>query len=204
MDNQLPTIHLDPSGDLTLITEFEDSETETTFTRTYVASSQVLCLASPVWKVMFDPQGPWARQSSNTEGFKMYDDDPKALLILLDIAHLNFNRIPRTLTLEQLFQIAILCDKYDTVKLIQPWIKNWSHELQSRRPVNDPENLEWLFIAWSLGNEPIYETLFKKVVLKMNASGRSDFDRVEMKMGEFVPPGAIGKRCHLCDGSEGS
>ena len=104
------SIVLDPSGDVRLTTNTHD----------FVVSSKVMCLASPVWRAMFDPQGPWAKQSSSSGGsiYSLAEDDPDALLILLQIAHLQFSDLPDALVVyEHLLQLAVLCDKYEGVFL---------------------------------------------------------------------------------------
>ena len=95
------SIVLDPSGDLQLSTDTQD----------FVVSSRAMCLASPVWRAMFDPHGHWAKQSSGV--VDLPEDDPDALLILLRIAHLQFSRLPEELAgYEHLLQLAVLCNKY--------------------------------------------------------------------------------------------
>lgn len=103
---------LDPSGDVRLTTNTQD----------FVVSSKVMCLASPVWRAMFDPRGPWVKQSSSSSSgesiFNLPEDDPDALLILLRIAHLHFSDLPDALVVyEHLLQLAVLCDKYGGVFL---------------------------------------------------------------------------------------
>lgn len=147
MEDQQSTIHVDPSGDLSLIVEWKDDDTKATITKTFVVSSNAVCLASPVWKATFDPHSPWAKQTSNQEGFRMLEDDAEALLILLDVAHLNFDRIPSTVTFSQLLQLSILCDKYDPIRLVRPWIGGWISELQTTTPICDVGNEDWLFIS---------------------------------------------------------
>ena len=106
MDDQPCTI-IDPSGDLRLHTD----------TQEFVVSSKVMCLASPVWRAMFDPQGPWAKQASDT--FNLPEDDPNALLIILRIAHLQFSELPDVLVVyEHLLQLAVLCDKYGSALIL--------------------------------------------------------------------------------------
>ena len=102
------SIALDPSGDLQLTTD----------TLSFVVSSKAMCLASPVWRAMLDPQGPWAKQSSSSSpssglsSHAMLEDDPDALLILLRIAHLRFSELPDVLNdYQHLLQLAVLCDK---------------------------------------------------------------------------------------------
>lgn len=77
----------------------------------FVVSSKVMCLASPVWRAMLDPQGHWAKQPSGV--FSLLEDDPDALLIILRIAHLQFSDLPDALVIyKHLVQLAVLCDKY--------------------------------------------------------------------------------------------
>lgn len=100
MEDRSSTV-LDPSGDLQLSTDTQD----------FVVSSRAMCLASPVWRAMFDPHGHWTKQSSGVADLP--EDDPDALLILLRIAHLQFSRLPEKLAdYEHLLQLAVLCNKY--------------------------------------------------------------------------------------------
>lgn len=69
-------------------------------------------LVSSVWDVMLDPTKPYVESGSNEVLFE--EDDPNAFSVLLHISHFQFKRLPQSLELEQLLQLAILCDKYDT------------------------------------------------------------------------------------------
>ena len=80
MEDKSTTIHVDPRGDLSLLVEYGNKETK--LTKTYIVSTSVMCIASPVWCTMFDPEGRWAKASSCNEGdFRMLDDNPDELLI---------------------------------------------------------------------------------------------------------------------------
>ena len=106
MEDQ-PCIILDPSGDLRLHTDTHD----------FIVSSKVMCFASPVWRAMFDPQGPWAKKAS--DAYSLPEDDPNALLFILRIAHLQFSELPDVFVVyEHLFQLAVLCDKYGGVLIL--------------------------------------------------------------------------------------
>ena len=105
-----PSAVLDPSGDLRLSTDAQ----------VFVVSSKVMCLASPVWRATFDPQRPWAKQPSGV--YDMAEDDANALLIVLQIAHLQFSDLPDALVVyDHLLQLAVLCDKYGGVFLTLDW-----------------------------------------------------------------------------------
>jgi len=165
MENQSTTVNVDPSGDIRLIAECEDPKTKNTNPREFVVSTQVMCLASPVWGAMFSPTGHWAKQHHTEEAFQMIEDEPNALLILLDIAHLNYDRIPPSISFPTLLQLSILCDKYDTVKLVRRHITEWITAVKAFKPICNPESEEWLFIAWVFGDQAIYGSLSKDLVL---------------------------------------
>ena len=60
-------------------------------------------------------------QRSLTHGeMELPEDDADALLYVLRIAHLQFRRIPATLEFVDLLNVAIICDKYDTVEIVRP------------------------------------------------------------------------------------
>lgn len=127
MESQLPITKVDLSGDLTLLLENEGSSG--IIASTFLVSAKAMSLASPVWRTMLDPEGPWRKQSSSWGSLRLMDDEPGALLILLDIAHLAFHEVPGTPSFEKLVQLSVLCDKYDTVPLVRPWVARWIRDL---------------------------------------------------------------------------
>ncbi|MCJ1451272.1 hypothetical protein MMC28_001608 [Mycoblastus sanguinarius] len=218
-DEEPTTVYVAPSGDLRLLVErtcsisavnteirspkrkrAESSTSssperqQATSTKIFVVSSVVLCFASPVWKAMFDPQGHFmeaTNSSTGTKEFRFEGDDPDALLILLQIAHLQFRKLPESLDYERLLNLAILCDKYDTVELIRPWVAKW--EWPSKDFANKPGHEEWLFIAWAFGDTSTYEVLAKSLVQSTlsNTSGECLSSSSKL-LGINMPPGAIG------------
>ena len=92
-----------------------------------------------------------------------YDDDPKALAVLLNATHFRFTDVPASLNVQQLYNIAILCDKYDLVHLVQPWAEHWiQHTVAPIWRADDVEKRS--FIAWTFGKEEMFLTLIKLVV----------------------------------------
>ncbi|KAF4534778.1 Nuclear pore protein [Lasiodiplodia theobromae] len=82
------------------------------------------------------------------------EDDPDALALLLRIAHLKFNEVPRALSLDALYEVAVLTDKYFATSLVKPWIKQWIEPLKiSRIQWHD---IKWLWIGWEFGDEDLF------------------------------------------------
>lgn len=63
-------------------------------------------------------------------------DKGEALLLLLRIAHLQFNKVPTNLSLRSIIAITVLCDKYDCTGLVKPWLPLWlsNEEIQFKKP----------------------------------------------------------------------
>ncbi|KAK8159925.1 hypothetical protein BC567DRAFT_167590 [Phyllosticta citribraziliensis] len=90
------------------------------------------------------------------------DDDPTALKILLDIAHLRFKLVPATLDFPVLLKVTVLTDKYDATRLIRPWATSWINAAQHL--VVRPGYEEWLWIAWELGQRHTFNNLTNHLV----------------------------------------
>lgn len=196
-EDQPTTVDVDPEGDIRLIVEYEDAKTKHTETREFLVSTQVMCLASTVWRTMFSPTSRWVKGDLDRDSFQLFGDDPDALIILLDIAHLNFDRVPSNVSFHILLRLAVLCDKYDTVKLVRRYITEWITCVKALKPLLDPQSEEWLFIAWVFGEKSIYEQVSKDLVLVTSVSSKFLEEPVYIYRGvkileETLPPGAIG------------
>ncbi|KAF2495659.1 hypothetical protein BU16DRAFT_527437 [Lophium mytilinum] len=147
------SIILDDDGDVTLIVGNLSTKIR--------VSSQVLRLASPVWKAMFSDR--FAESQASEVEFP--DDDEEALLVVLRVAHLHFLQLPPAtpMPFHRLLDLAVICDKYDTVKIVRPFITAWSQNLEELSLQNGYE--ESLFIAWTFGYHSIYKSLASRLVL---------------------------------------
>lgn len=123
-------------------------------------------------------------QHSDVSQLDFHDDDSIALLYLLRIAHVQFVNIPSTLTYHTLLSVAILVDQYDCVELIQPWVKSWLANEETECLKKGQEH--WLFIAWTLGREKVFQNLAEKLVRSLEPIGSGRLSNCPM------PPQIIG------------
>lgn len=201
------TIHVAPSGDLRiLLFGFADSLNKkrklgskthdlspTDVQKTLVVSSAVMRLASPVWNTMLDPQGHFLEFFSNGE-VHFTEDNPAALLLILRIAHLQFRKVPEFLDLHKLVSLAVVCDKYDTVGLVRPWVKPWEESLKKRSiDVKKPGCEEYLFVAWTFGDLSTYEKIAERLIYDSTCDNKGHFFADGNLLGKNMPPGALGK-----------
>jgi hypothetical protein len=179
-------VSLNDSGDRKLIVgQKEDGQ------RIYKVSSVAMSMASPVWKAMFNPTSGFLESNPDVP-VEFPEDDPDALLILLWIAHLQFHEIPKSISFSWLTELAILCDKYDSVRLLQPFIEQWISPWALL--CLEPGYEAWLFIAWSFGCEQIFNLLAASLVLSIELDGEGRIlNSGNELLVDHMPPGSIGK-----------
>jgi hypothetical protein len=163
-----PITQLCPDGDLTLIVGPDGKPPVHRFR----VSKSTLCLASPVWRAMLTGRFVEAGQDE----IPLIDDDFAALLIVLYIAHLKVHKVPKTLPMYQLVQVATVCDKYDTVAICRPYVSEWVKLFLSDNAAvvtnHGAEkfylfhgNEQWLWIAWVFGYQEEFARLANKLRL---------------------------------------
>jgi len=123
-------------------------------------------------------------------------DPAEALLILLNIAHLRFTNVPTTLSLDLLSDVAILCDKYDCVHLVKPWVSQWLvRESIDWKPAptifGGAIRERWLFIAWVFGREQDFKELSLLLLQEIQTSSMGDHRSSTINFAP-MPLGVIG------------
>lgn len=199
------TIQIAPSGDLSILLlgsadasnkgEKVNSEVReiapNDVQKTFIVSSAVMRLASPVWNTMLDPQGHFMESCSNGE-VHFAEDNAAALLLILRIAHLQFREVPEALDLHEMVSLAVVCDKYDTAGLVRPWIKQWEESLKKRSIlVEAPGREEYLFFAWTFGDFSSYEKIAKRLIYNSTCDNEDQFFADGNLLGKNLPPGAL-------------
>ena len=176
-------IHLDPWGDLKIIARDRQEQA-----KTLIVSSNVMRLASPVWRVMFDPQGHFKEAKESSQEVRFPDDDADALSILLRIVHLGWRQVPRSVSFETLADLAVLCDKYDMIHFVRPWLPSW----HTRPLAVVPGHEECIFIAWTFGDYASFVTHAEQLVLSSNTDDAGRLTRGQRLIELDFAPGLVG------------
>ncbi|KUJ06361.1 uncharacterized protein LY89DRAFT_410850 [Mollisia scopiformis] len=164
--------------------------------------SGAMGLASPVWKKLLlgtpEPRAAEinagdkaANPETTTKPIDCTDDDGEALLILLCISHLQFSDTPRKPKLILLFNIAVLCEKYDCHDLVRPWSSRWLKDLWPASRLFKVDHDRCLYIAWALGEQEYFKAISKDLVATVHlvgpdrkaTNGRDYIDRGPMPDG---------------------
>lgn len=132
-----------------------------------------------------------------TEEIDFAEDPAEALLILLNITHFRFTKVPLTLPLDTLSDIAILCDQYDCVHLVKPWLSEWLADESTGWKAavyvfGGSSREKWLFVAWVFGREQVLKDFSSSIVRNLCTHGEGDCTALEAINGP-MPPELVGK-----------
>lgn len=132
--------------------------------------SKALSRASPVFMKMLygsfveskKPDEPGDRKWT----IKLPDDNSLDMSTLICIMHCKFDLVPLAITIDGLYGIAVLTDKYDCTALVRPWIRSWldtsgAHSSHTNAPTL--RRISW--IAWEYGDQNLFEKVAKALIL---------------------------------------
>jgi hypothetical protein len=179
-----------PEGDLLL--EVSTGATSEHF----LVASQVLVSTSAVFAKMLGKKSNFAeavalRESKGDDQpviVKVADDDPSTMKIILYALHSQYRQVPDSITLSQLFQAAVICDKYALHEALRLIAKVWSEPLKHGSKKNPRQ---WLFISWVFGPESVFTEVSRQLTLDgTSIPDKEDelvFGKEKLTLHECVP-----------------
>lgn len=126
------------------------------------AMLQELISTLQVWNKLLFPL--WSNESSKVKEIDFRKDDGEAILILLNIAHLQSGLVPKELDCKILYRIAIRCEQYDCHVVVEPWKYIW---LQLQNEANyryEPGEEDRIYIDWAFGRENSFAKMITDLV----------------------------------------
>ncbi|KAA8913673.1 hypothetical protein FN846DRAFT_929155 [Sphaerosporella brunnea] len=166
-----PCTDIVPDGDVIL---------ELSPTERFLVYSQVLCAASSIFNRMLSSGSRFSEAvelRSRASGdkpvvVKLEDDDSATLLIVLRVLHYQIKTVPQKLSVEQMVQVAIICDKYFLHESLQLMANTWIGSSWSEKQ----EQLEyWLLISWIFGPETIFTEVSRSLILEASEDTQKGF-----------------------------
>jgi hypothetical protein len=186
------TVIFDADGDLRLIVGNELDSTEQC---EFIVCSRTLSRATSVFKAML--YGPFKEAKRTTTAksewvVELPEDKATPLKLLFHIIHAKFEQVPQTLTLFELYEIAVMSNKYDMTRILRPWAKNWFEPHAKSYKADDRELLLW--VAWELGAEDVFEKAAKEITLECKVDLECQLvDSQGIKLYDHLPAGIVGK-----------
>lgn len=157
--------------------------------------------------VVVDICKPWEAmltrfiEASKSE-VELPDDDPTAVTIVCTIAHLKFHDLPLTLTINELSGLATLCDKYDTIAMVgpfihdcvTPWFFGAANKLEDK--YLDDGNEKFVWIGWVFGYVSEFCTLTDALRrrVSVNEKGQCVYNGGLVVLDDIqMPPDIVGE-----------
>ncbi|MCJ1430818.1 hypothetical protein MMC27_000168 [Xylographa pallens] len=127
-------------------------------------SSKHLTLASRVFDSMFKPgfsEGDKLRTQGHAD-IQLPEDNPAALLILLNLLHGRIRAVPRKINLAMLTELAILVDKYELLEITEMFLDSWLEGMENsiEEEFND-DLLSWICISYAFRKAEIFQRVTK-------------------------------------------
>ena len=175
-----PTTILDDSGALTLIVGTGTDQ------QAFRVNAEVLKLSSKVFRAMLG--GRFAEATKDV--VEIPDDSAEAFKIYLHIAHFKIAELPTSMTQLQLFTLATLCDKYDVVEIVRPYVcsKKWiyPHVRDDGLWKRGIDMVEWSTILSAFDQEEELEYLLNRMAMHI---------RLPSPKSTLTPDGTVYLNC---------
>ncbi|KAG5989402.1 hypothetical protein E4U43_004509 [Claviceps pusilla] len=176
---------LDQDGDLTLVVGTRPPQT-------MKVDSRALCRSSSVFSKML--KGPFleSRPRSRAWEVKLPEDDPQALLIIMDIIHNQYKHAPTEPALYILCRVLSLSSKYDMAKSLRSMWHAW---LEQAREATGPYETLWgkeayLFVAFELGDNHLFGNIATRLAIECKVNNKGEIltmnGRSRLVDNEFV------------------
>ena len=129
-----------------------------------------LTTASPVFKAMLSgtfKEGRTLRDAGSLE-LPLPDDDPEALVILLNVIHGRSRKVPRRIDLPMLTKLAILVDCYQLHEVVDVYSELWVTCVpEARQP---QELFQYLCVCWVFRNSEGFAKITKRIIWELEGT----------------------------------
>ncbi|WYZ41224.1 hypothetical protein EsH8_V_000119 [Colletotrichum jinshuiense] len=215
------TTELDCRGDVVFIV---GSTADNTPARSFRACSRTMARVSPVFDRMLHgnfsesrPAGAGAGAAADTTMtahsspagttppapakewvVNLPDDKSDAFDLFASIAHSRFARIPRSLSIDKLYELTVLTHYYDATPMLTPWLQTWASGIGEAPGTSSSSGVggrdggllmaKLLWISWELGHKQLFESTARRMVMEACGS----LFGAESGLGELsMPPDVI-------------
>lgn len=158
------TIIIDADGDLTMRVKGGKLK----------VSRKVLSISSPVFQAMLGAKSQFKESTDKeferdgTQTVSFEDDNFQTMAMIARIMHLQNDQVPDKLTFKQLYQVAILCDKYDLKRCLGCWPKTWADPYLNSYALEGYEG--WLFMSTVFGYDGLFKEVTRHLILNTKVS----------------------------------
>ncbi|KAA8894536.1 hypothetical protein FN846DRAFT_973635 [Sphaerosporella brunnea] len=147
--------------------------------RSFLVSSQVLCMTSKVFQKMCGRASPFKEAAdvrrANVLGCSpaviCLEDDLEALKFILMVLHHRHDMLPPNLGFDALVEVAGICDKYEFHSSLKLVVDNYLEPHKSILTSDSDGYENWLFLSYVFGHAEAFTQVSKKLILAMSFPG---------------------------------
>lgn len=167
----LPTIKIDPRGDLTLRVGADRLDESKPEPKCFLVCSRTIARVSPVFDRMiygsFAEAGPADGKEWTVD---LPEDKSSALQLFAIISHGFLHRVPHALSILELFDLTVLTHYYDATRILVPWVRPWMEALHDPSAATDETAPKMLWISWELGHRQMFEATVRRITMEGSGS----------------------------------
>lgn len=159
-------------------------------------SSRHLILASPTFRISLGSDTFAEGQTLRSEGnvvVPLPDEDPDAMIILLNIIHGLSSKVPRRVDLNMLSRLAVVVHHWQMHETVELWSDTWIEHLKREkglpRSYTPKILLSWLFISWVFRKDEDFENMSK--ILERECDDNLDNEVEAVYVGPYIPASII-------------
>lgn len=173
------TTTVDPRGDLTLNIGLSDKAGPA---QCFVVCSRTLSRVSPVMERMLYGSFTESKTKGTSDwAIDLPEVNPSPFALLAYITHGHLSRIPKTLTIDELFDLIILTHYYDCTPILAPWVDRWLASIHEPSSEDELEMYKVLWICQELGDKRTFEITARRLVLESTIT--IDRDILQERLG---------------------
>ncbi|EWZ85222.1 hypothetical protein FOWG_11733 [Fusarium oxysporum f. sp. lycopersici MN25] len=120
---------------------------------------------------------------------KAFEYSAEALLILLDIMHGHHRRVPKTMELSLLTEIAILVDYYMCHEIVEMFAENWIASVIQEDEIEGSDcqaNISRLFISWVFEKTELFNSIVYSILKLAARPIRTDLPLPSTILGKLT------------------
>ncbi|KAF4813313.1 hypothetical protein CGCTS75_v013776 [Colletotrichum tropicale] len=156
----------------------------------FVVCSRALSRASRAFCKML--YGHFAEADSSRSKAVNLNDAIEPMFLALSIIHGRFDVVPARLTVEELFDLLVITNKYQMTGIARPWLHKWVPYLKAIPCSPHKDLLAW--IAWELGAEQMFAHVARAIAreCRVNEAGEVlDTDGEPMRLNVYLDAAGI-------------
>lgn len=165
-----------------------------TWSRRYLVSSAILCIASPVFRAQLRRPGIGPGQHSHHPHLYVkrlpHDVDLIVLEIVLNSVHHQHRKVPTDVCFAELVELAVFADRYKLADALYTISESWMSGLKLL--ALGPGYEAWLFVAWVFEEVEVFEALSRKFIYEgeVDANGNLELRGWLVELG-LLQPGRV-------------